>query len=206
MSRCTPRRASSVFASPAMRSGPLSANACLLRPIPRDFGALRLLTGYAGLIGQSEAQVPCDAAGPIASHFRDLIALTLGATRDAAEIARGRGVRAARLRAIKSDIARNFSSSELSLGAVALRQGITPRYVSMLFAAEDTSFTDFVLRCRLDRAHMMLSDPGYSAYAISAIAFSCGFGDLSYFNRAFRRRYGATPSDVRGAANHDPSR
>ncbi|RVC16943.1 AraC family transcriptional regulator, partial [Mesorhizobium sp. M7A.F.Ca.AU.002.02.1.1] len=27
-----------------------------------------------------------------------------------------------------------------------------------------------------------------------------GFNDLSYFNRAFRRRYGATPSDVRAAA------
>jgi AraC-like DNA-binding protein len=27
-----------------------------------------------------------------------------------------------------------------------------------------------------------------------------GFGDLSYFNRAFRRRYGASPSDVRAPA------
>jgi AraC-like DNA-binding protein len=28
-----------------------------------------------------------------------------------------------------------------------------------------------------------------------------GFGDLSTFNREFRRRYGATPSDVRAAAH-----
>ena len=27
-----------------------------------------------------------------------------------------------------------------------------------------------------------------------------GFGDLSHFNRVFRRRYGATPSDVRAAS------
>jgi AraC-like DNA-binding protein len=31
------------------------------------------------------------------------------------------------------------------------------------------------------------------------MASECGFGDLSYFNRAFRRRFGATPTDVRAA-------
>jgi hypothetical protein len=28
----------------------------------------------------------------------------------------------------------------------------------------------------------------------------CGFNDLSYFNRIFRRRYGMTPSDAREEA------
>ena len=31
------------------------------------------------------------------------------------------------------------------------------------------------------------------------IAFETGFGDLSYFNRTFKRFYGNTPSEVRGA-------
>jgi hypothetical protein len=31
---------------------------------------------------------------------------------------------------------------------------------------------------------------------------SGGFGDLSYFNRVFRRAYGETPSDVRQRALH----
>jgi AraC-like DNA-binding protein len=34
---------------------------------------------------------------------------------------------------------------------------------------------------------------------ISAIAFAAGFGDLSHFNRAFRRHFGKTPSDTRWA-------
>jgi len=33
---------------------------------------------------------------------------------------------------------------------------------------------------------------------ISDIAFDCGFNDLSYFNRCFRRRFGLTPSAARG--------
>jgi AraC-like DNA-binding protein len=32
---------------------------------------------------------------------------------------------------------------------------------------------------------------------VSSIAYDVGFGDLSYFNRCFRRTYNATPSDVR---------
>jgi AraC-like DNA-binding protein len=42
------------------------------------------------------------------------------------------------------------------------------------------------------------TDPAYADWTISAIAFDAGFGDLSYFNRAFRRHYGETPSAVRG--------
>jgi AraC-like DNA-binding protein len=45
----------------------------------------------------------------------------------------------------------------------------------------------------------MLSDPRIADLTISAIAFGVGFGDLSYFNRTFRRRFGASPSDVRCA-------
>jgi AraC-like DNA-binding protein len=43
----------------------------------------------------------------------------------------------------------------------------------------------------------MLTDLNYADRSISAVAFEAGFGDLSYFNRTFRRRFGATPSDVR---------
>lgn len=34
---------------------------------------------------------------------------------------------------------------------------------------------------------------------ISDVAFDCGFNDLSYFNRCFRRRFGLTPTAARGA-------
>ena len=46
-------------------------------------------------------------------------------------------------------------------------------------------------------------DPHADARTIGAIAYDSGFGDLSYFNHAFRRRYGATPSDIRAAARQD---
>jgi AraC-like DNA-binding protein len=36
---------------------------------------------------------------------------------------------------------------------------------------------------------------------IATIALDAGFGDLSYFNRTFRRRFGVAPSELRAAAD-----
>jgi AraC-like DNA-binding protein len=60
-----------------------------------------------------------------------------------------------------------------------------------------------VLGERLARVHQMLRSPLHLARGTSAIAYDAGFGDLSHFNRDFRRRYGATPSDVRAAAKRE---
>jgi AraC-like DNA-binding protein len=133
------------------------------------------------------------------THLYDLAALAIGATRDAAAVAGGRGVPAARLRAIKADIADNLTNRRLSIDSVATRHGVTPRYVRMLFESDATTFSEFVVVQRLNRAHRMLIDPRFSDRTVSSVAFEAGFGDLSYFNRTFRRRYGASPSDVREA-------
>jgi AraC-like DNA-binding protein len=179
-------------------------DAALVRTIPSDNEALRLLIGYARLINESQAMAKPAMRSLVAIHFQDLIALALGGTRESVEIARGRGVPAARLGAIKSDILANLASADLTIDAIAKRHGITQRYIGMLFAADQTSFTQFVLMGRLEAAYRMLRNPLYRDRPIGEVALSCGFGDLSYFNRVFRRRYGATPSDVREAARNAP--
>jgi len=173
-----------------------------IRRAAPDTRALRLLAGYVELVRvQGPTGDPLMAA-QVANHLTDLVALALGATGDAAEIARGRGLRAARLSAIKADIVANLASPDLSIAAVAARHGVTSRYVGMLFESEGSSFTDFVLEQRLCRAHRTIGDPRHADRMISAIAFAAGFGDLSYFNRTFRRRFGMTPSELRGRARN----
>jgi AraC-like DNA-binding protein len=169
----------------------------LLRTIPSDTPALRLLTAFVGPIADADVLAVPQLHGFLATCLHDLFALTVGATRDAAEVAAGRGLSAARLRAIKGCIMQSLGDSTLSIGAVAARQRITPRYVRMLFERDGTSFSEFVLGNRLARAHCMLRDPRQAGRTISTIAYECGFGDLSYFGRTFRRQFGATPSDVR---------
>jgi AraC-like DNA-binding protein len=187
------------------RIAPLIADldAVLMRPIPRDTEALRLLLTYAGSLQGDLALASPALRNLVVTHMHDLAALAIGATRDAAAIARSRGVRAARLQAIKADVVKNLGQRTLSASTIAARHGVTPRYVSMLFESEPESFSEYVLRQRTTRAHRMLTDPRFSAWTVSSIAYDVGFGDVSYFNRVFRRLYGATPSDVREAARRE---
>jgi AraC-like DNA-binding protein len=175
-------------------------DAALMRPIPQNAEALRLLTSYVGALGGDLALTQPELRSIVVAHIYDLAALAIGATRDAAAIARGRGVSAARLQAIKADIMNNLGQRDLSLSTIAARHGVTPRYVSMLFESEPETLSEYVLHQRLIRAHRMLTDPRFSERTVSSIAYDVGFGDVSYFNRVFRRLYGMTPSDARAAA------
>jgi AraC-like DNA-binding protein len=170
------------------------------RPIPADNAALRLLTSYIGVLDETEAFATPDLRRQAVTHIHDLMALAIGATRDAADVAKCRGARAARLCAIKQDIADHLDEHDLSVAAIAARHRVLPRYVQRLFEDEGMTFTEYVLAQRLELTHRQLTDPHYPHRKISAIAYDAGFSDLSYFNRTFRRRYGATPSELRAAA------
>jgi AraC-like DNA-binding protein len=171
-----------------------------MRPVPRDVEALQLLTRYVRLFDDQQSLATPELRSLVVTHVYDLVALALGATRDAAAIANGRGARAARLHAIKTEILNSLGRHELSLAGLAARHGVTPRHVQMLFESDGTTFSRFLLDQRLARADRMLRNPLLAERNISAIAYEAGFGDLSHFNRAFRRRYGETPSDVRARA------
>jgi transcriptional regulator GlxA family with amidase domain len=171
----------------------------LCRPIAADNAALKLLVGYMGILDEADTLASPDLQRHAVTHVHDLIALVIGATREAADIARLRGARAARLRAIKQDIEDNLSG-DLSIAAVAARHRLQPRYVQRLFEADGTTFTEFVLAQRLARAHRMLTDPRLADRPVGTIAFSVGFSDPSYFFRAFRRQFGETPAGIRMGA------
>jgi AraC-like DNA-binding protein len=175
----------------------------VLRPIPRGTGALTLLANYAGALIDDPAIAEPQVRQLVVAQLCDLIAVTLGATRDAQALAEGRGIRAARLCAIKSDIEAHLANGDLSPAAVAARQRISDSYIRKLFEGEGTSFSEFVLLRRLARAHRMLTDRRWADRGIAWIAFESGFGDLSYFNRTFKRCYGARPSDVRASDRYD---
>jgi len=129
----------------------------------------------------------------------DLAAVALGASGDVARVAESHGVRAARLHAIKMDVLQALGDHDLTVTAIAKHHHVTPRYVQMLFESEGTTFTRFLLLQRLAVAHRMLCNPRFANRTVSTIASEAGFGDLSHFNRDFRRRYGGSPTDVRAA-------
>jgi len=174
--------------------------AALAREIRADNPALQLLIRYVEMLRQTGPLDMPGLAQAAATHLTDLAALAIGATSDAAHVAQARGGAAARLQAIKADIRNHLDNRKLSIAMIAALHQVTPRTVHRLFEREGTTFTAYVLGARLDRARRMLQDLRFATHTISAIAFECGFSDLSYFNRGFRRAFGATPSDIRHAA------
>jgi AraC-like DNA-binding protein len=175
------------------------------RRIPGDLPALRLLRGYLTLAWDKQAEGGPDVQRSLVTHVYDLLAVMMGTGPDIAAVAQERGLAAARLHAIKRDIDRHLAEPDLSLAALARRHCSAERSIQRLFEAEGTTFTEYVLAQRLACAHRALADPKRQAAKISTVALDCGFGDVSYFNRVFRRRYGAAPSDVRAQARPDAS-
>jgi AraC-like DNA-binding protein len=172
----------------------------LMRALPSNTEALRLLAFYLRKLDDGYRLSTPGLLDAVVTHLIDLGSLVIGASRDGAVLAHDRGLAAARLAAVKADISENLGYGDLTLLAVAARLRLTPRYIQRLFESVDTTFSEFVLAQRLASAHRLLTDPGRSDSTIGTIAFESGFGDLSYFNRTFRRYYGATPSDIRAAS------
>ena len=189
-----------------LRDSVANADAALMCRMDAAPEPLRLLRKYIEAFTDSPGLVGPDYSGLIASQIQDLMAVTLGATRDAAETANGRGVRAARMHAIKSDIARNLASGDLSATALAARHKISRRYVHALFEHEGTTLSRFVTAQRLAHVQRALSDPRLLHLTIAAVAFDAGFNDLSSFNHAFRRHLGMTPREFRANLQLDRRR
>jgi AraC-like DNA-binding protein len=158
---------------------------------------LSFLSQYVAWLTSGNVKVPENTGDELAEHVADLLLLTLGAKGDVAEIARGRGLMAARYDAVRADIRAHLTDGDLRLEEVAHRQGISPGYLRALFDKNHSRFTDFVLSERLSRAHALLVNPRNRGRTVADIAYSCGFNDLSYFNRAFKRRFGMTPREAR---------
>ena len=170
--------------------------------MPCNTEVVPLLISYVDALRHTELTNPaiCDL---VVSHVYDLVALLLGAKGDAHHLAQQRGARAARLGAILREIERRSGDPGLSAITIAHLLGVTPRYVHLLLEESGKSFTHHVLERRLDKAAALLRDPRWLHRKIAEIAAEAGFNDLSYFNRAFRRHYGATPSESRQTASSE---
>jgi AraC-like DNA-binding protein len=173
-------------------------DACM-RLLPGNQEALRLLTRYVHALTADRAPTSPELRRLVVAHVHDLTALALGATRDGAAVAHARGLRAARLREALVAIEGGFTDPAFSTDAIARRLGVSPRYVQNLLYETGLSFTARVLELRLQRARALLADPRHDRLKIADIAQACGFNDVPYFNRCFRRRFEASPKEFRGS-------
>ena len=91
----------------------------------------------------------------------------------------------------------NFQK-EVTRESAARRFGIAPTHVSRLFRREGLMrFNDYVNLVRMNRAKFILSN---YRVPLKEVAASCGYGDVAYFCRVFKRFAKTTPSQWRSQA------
>lgn len=166
--------------------------------------ALRdVVAGYFALCAGTGGSLDAIEQTTMARHMVELAGLLLRADRDEASLDLRDGYGAARLQLIQAQVLKRLSDGDLSITTAAQRAGLTPKQLQRLFATTGMTFSEFVLDQRLLLARRLLADPGYRREKIAAIALDAGFGDLSYFNRTFRKRFGMTPSEWREGQSGD---
>jgi AraC family transcriptional activator of tynA and feaB len=103
---------------------------------------------------------------------------------------------------IESYIQDQIRDPALSIDQIAGALRCSKRYLHMAFAESDRSIADHIWMTRLDGCHGDLARR--SDRTISEIAFAWGFSSSAHFSRAFRKRFGMTPSTFRRGAGGKP--
>jgi AraC family transcriptional activator of tynA and feaB len=93
----------------------------------------------------------------------------------------------------------DLCNPDLSSSVVALKAGVPVRQLQRLFSAAGQKAAQVILDRRLRRAAYRIEEftKAGKRVAISSIAYECGFNDLSYFNRAFRKSFGVAQGKYR---------
>jgi AraC-like DNA-binding protein len=167
--------------------------------VPNSSHPLHLLFSFSDLLLSGPAP-SAELAEVLTRQLRELSLLTLTAGRRSVDQPALSAISGARLGLMKRDIEQHLTDPTLDANWLAPRHGITPRYVQMLFERDGTTASGFIRLRRLMLAYSQLRDPAFARHRIGDVALDCGFSDLSNFNRAFRRQFGATPSEVRAAS------
>jgi AraC-like DNA-binding protein len=169
----------------------------------------RRLDGTAGLTGivsrflldlaRHSEDLPDGQSERVLAHASDLVVTLLSDRLDDTTRVRGAVQRSLMLR-VKDYIHQRLCDPALGPAEIAAAVNISTRYLHKLFEADHHTVSLYIKGLRLDRARRDLLDPRLAGRPISAIAYACGFGDLSGFNRAFKQAYAVSPRELRNAS------
>lgn len=93
------------------------------------------------------------------------------------------------------DYTRDHYKEDITLTDVADYVGLSKNYLSSYFrSAMNMTYWNYLSQYRLDRAMSLISS---TAEPVAQIAYACGFNSYNTFIKAFRERYGITPTEYR---------
>ena len=163
--------------------------------IAGDRGGGALFSAFAmRLAGEFEDEAIAGAADELPDAILSLVALARPST-----CIEGADIAANPLlwRRVRAFVQAHLTDEALGVNMIAAYCGVSTRYIQKVFAMRGHTPTSYILQRRLRLAAMQLRDGRNGEKGVLDIAHSVGFRDLSYFNRTFRSKFGATPSQFR---------
>ena len=188
---------------PQERLSPLLAGGRLTGPVKIAAGSPVGALLNAGLTSAFEQvpRLPADLGEAALQNLCGLAALACNASADARASA-ANTVREVRLAAARRHAEQHLADPSLSPAHAAAALGMSVRQLHLVFAPTGESFSQYVLRRRLEACRAALANPADAGRSIVDIAYGWGFDSLSTFYRTFRGAFGVAPGDLRAAARH----
>lgn len=169
-----------------------TARRCVARRIAAGTPIGALAAAVTEHLSRMDAQAELDVTQRVCASALDILATTIET--ELKEPASPLPHKARQLEQVKRYLMANLNDTEIGLEQIAKSQGMAPRTLNRLFAAEGTTPIRWLWRQRLAASYKALAE-GHVRQVIDA-AFSCGFSDPSHFSRAFKAEFGLTPQEV----------
>ncbi len=183
---------------PGVAHGSVECGRCFtdvyLRAERLDFGGFVLTHDYDGSIGElmrllvKETVDEGFSDGAIAEGLVELICRYIAKFR-------ARSCRYPVAAEFRSVLVDNLSNPDFDMAGAIELTGFSPDYFRRCFESEcGTTPARYLLALRLGAAKKLLAS---SDMSVSEIARQCGFADVYYFSRRFKREVGVTPLEFR---------
>ena len=156
-------------------------------------GLGRIATDFCASLATEGAKLQDQSRAQLGSQLMDLLAFSLLSGEDDQAIGEG-SVQQARLRSVQQWIEAHLGDPELSLEKVAGANGISLRYLHLLFRHGEMSASEWIWHRRLQRCYDEIARGG--GRSITSIAFANGFNSSAHFSTLFRRKFGQAPRDI----------
>jgi AraC-like DNA-binding protein len=163
-------------------------------------GLGRIATEFCATLATEGSKLEDGIRSGLGNQLMDLLAFTLMSSEGDMPAAEG-SVKKARLMSVQNWIEAHIADPGLSLEKVATANGMSLRYLHVLFQAGEMSASEWIWNRRLQLAYDRLAKG--EGRTITSVAFDHGFNSSAHFSTMFRRKYGISPRDVGRPRNRD---
>ncbi|RSM82001.1 DNA-binding protein [Kibdelosporangium aridum] len=185
-----PQTTAKILVLPAATLKPLLGNRIITGPV--GAAEVRLLVAHATMVHAAMADLSPVGVQAVHSTLIELAKAVARRRFDDVEPQLAPAI----VQAAKDLAGSLLADPELSPAILARELNVSVRTLQRAFAAVGESVTAYIRHRRLEEARLALTAPhGEPRVSVSELAAHWQFADSSHFTRAFKKRYGQTPTE-----------